>query len=373
MKRLAVALGLLLLAPFVHASGNGVCYGQFPNLVTDICWDCAFPIKLMGVRVMGSDDQEDYDSGSINNVCVCNNSLGVPVAGLHTAFWEFARQADVTRTPYCMVTLGSQWNFDFNANMKGSGTMDDTADIGNRTTFRHIHWYINPAMGLLQITLDSKCLEPKGFDVAYMSELDPTHSDEELERILNPEAYMFGNVVSQLACSADCVSATIGFGSNTLYWCDGCNGTIYPMTGFLPNTYGGVQASSLLVHKLTAKLHRMLTQWSGAGPDGMCGYSLQINMDKRQYKYSMIYPSSQSSIDTANYPTTGQAYDMSTSTDPAAMDAYSSQAQSAQSSSFMRCCQPYGRTTLIWGAGREIPQTGEDFGYAIFRKRDCCQ
>ena len=38
-----------------------------------------------------------------------------------------------------------------------------------------------------------------------------------------------------------------------------------------------------------------------------------------------------------------------------------------------RCCQPFGRSTILWGAGKEIPFIGEDFAYQIFRKRNCCQ
>ena len=37
-----------------------------------------------------------------------------------------------------------------------------------------------------------------------------------------------------------------------------------------------------------------------------------------------------------------------------------------------QCCQPYGRTTMIWGAGKSYPVSGEDFAYQIFRKRNCC-
>ena len=33
-----------------------------------------------------------------------------------------------------------------------------------------------------------------------------------------------------------------------------------------------------------------------------------------------------------------------------------------------QCCQPYGRTTMIWGPGKSFPVTGEDFSYQIFRK-----
>ena len=37
-----------------------------------------------------------------------------------------------------------------------------------------------------------------------------------------------------------------------------------------------------------------------------------------------------------------------------------------------RCCQPFGRTTIDWGAGKEYPVRGEDFAFLLFRKRNCC-
>jgi len=37
-----------------------------------------------------------------------------------------------------------------------------------------------------------------------------------------------------------------------------------------------------------------------------------------------------------------------------------------------RCCQPFGRTTMVWGAGKEFPVRGEDFAFMLFRKRNCC-
>lgn len=370
MRKLILGVMLVLMPAYANALNSSACHGQFPNLFTDICWDCTFPITLFGVSIMGSDNQDDYDSGSsIPNLCTCTPPGSIiPKTGFHVSFWEFARQVEITRTPYCMVSLGFEMDMGIGDNALGSRNTDSSSSHGNNQQFRHVHWYINPAMGLMQVLLDSECLEPKGFDIAYLSEIDPTHIDPEMERILNPESYLFGNIVTQAACAADCIAATTGFGMNTLFWCDGCNGGIYPMTGWIDATYGGVQASSLMAHRITAKLHRMLTQWTAAGPDGMCGYQPQINMDKRQYKYSMIYPSSQSSADNGSYA--GAGFNLSSTGVSSGTTSQGTQSQSSQS---QRCCQPYGRTTVIWGAGREIPETGEDFSYAIFRKRDCCQ
>lgn len=368
IKEYLLAVTLFISSHSVFASS--ACHGEFPNLISDICWDCAMPIKLFGGLVINSGSQEDYDSGVHDALCACQPAGAVaPKAGFHVSFWEFARQIDVTRTPYCMVTLGTELDIGIGAEAKGAVDSYD-AGGGSAQWFRHAHWYINPAMGLLEVMLDSKCLEAKGFDIGYMSEIDPTHIDEQMERILNPEAYLFGNINALKACVADCVASTAGFPLNSLFWCAGCNGSLYPMTGFLPASYGGVQASSLLLQKVIQKQHRFLTQTSLAGKDGMCSPKMQINMDKRQYKYSMIYPSAQSAGDAGLSASAIAAKNISMDKTKPANNGQATIAQDSQSG---KCCQPLGRTTLIWGAGREIPGAGEDQGYALFRKRDCCQ
>lgn len=54
MNRLLPLLltGLLLAAPFAPARA-GVCTGSFVNPITDICWDCIFPISIGPIEVFG--------------------------------------------------------------------------------------------------------------------------------------------------------------------------------------------------------------------------------------------------------------------------------------------------------------------------------
>ena len=35
-------------------------------------------------------------------------------------------------------------------------------------------------------------------------------------------------------------------------------------------------------------------------------------------------------------------------------------------------CNPLGKSTFFWESMREIPVSGEDFNYLIWRKRNCC-
>lgn len=52
---------------------------------------------------------------------------------------------------------------------------------------------------MLQAVLDNGCLENLGFDVAYLTELDPLWNDDELTRILNPDVYLFANLPARAA------------------------------------------------------------------------------------------------------------------------------------------------------------------------------
>jgi conjugal transfer pilus assembly protein TraU len=353
---------LLLIAIFSFSSfcanAAQVCNGQFMNPIDDVCWDCAFPIVMFGQKLMsgvGEDYVSNPTSGLDKLICACNvagnGSALVSKTGIPISFWEFSRQVDVTKTPGCLVGLGSRMNLGINADMDGGKSRVTSDDP--RAVFRHVHWYINPLLGLMGAVLDSKCLEQNVYDLAYVTELDKTWIDEELARLMAPDAYLFNNIVSQLVCGADCVAASTGMDtiSNEMFWCGGCNGALYPLDGWSTAAYSGTQSSSLLVHRMTVKLHREMTQTSSAGPDSMCGAGhVEVTMDKRQYKYTMLFPVPQASPKDDGISIQG-----------------------ASSSPISACCQPFGRTTSIWGAGREIPYTGEDFSYGIFRKRDCCQ
>ena len=323
-----VLFALLLTAQ--NASASLDCEGTFPNLITDVCWNCAFPIKLgsVPINVSGSANQETTIDSGVGAVCVCGINPGITIS-----FWEPVRHIDVVRKPWCMSTLGGIVLDPGLSSPHGDQAKKANTDMNS---FYQAHWYIDPLMQLMQLVIDSRCIEQKSFDMAYPTELDPLWNDDEMTSILNPDVFLFSNIPAQLACGADCVMSSIGFGSNMLFWCAGCNGPLYPLNGHVAAHVGGVQASSLIAQRLTAKLHREGLMTAASGKNGMCGYYPQLVMDKTDYKYQMLFPVPQSVVGG-------------------------------------RCCQPFGRTTIVWGAGKEIPGVGEDYQYMLFRKRDCCQ
>jgi conjugal transfer pilus assembly protein TraU len=276
-------------------------------------------------------NQEDKGNNPSNPICMCNNP---PRIGVTVGFWEPVRIAEVVRRPYCFVSLGG---------VKLDPGIDapnhaQTARKEGRTRhgFYHVHWYTNPLMFWLELLLDSNCLEQGVFDLFYFTEIDPLWADSTTGFIINPDVALFSTPIAQAACAADCVAATTGFPRNDLFWCAGCQGTVYPLTGWVGNYSGGVRAAELLMQRFTNKAHRQGMIWAASGNEGMCSLYPQVLMDKTNYKAQMLYP----------VPNTQK------------VDG--------------KCCHPFGRTTTIWGSGKEYPYKGEDFTFQIFRKRNCC-
>lgn len=304
------------------------CSGDFANPITDICWSCLFPLTIGG-HDLWSANQEDNKNPS-NLLCSCATPL-IPV-GLQTGFWEPARRVDVTRTPYCFVSLGTE------IDMGGSVPEGEVRlqDNDNKHSFYQAHWYVDPILYWLEVMFEHPCLETGTFDIAYLTELDPLWNDDELSAILAPESNLFANPLAQAACAGDCALASVDFGSNGLFWCAGCNGSIFPLTGNVGYHVSHIQASSLVAQRLAAKMHRQFMTWGTHGKAGMCGvYPLPV-MDKTAYKYHMLHP----------VPQTKKIN--------------------------KKCCQPLGRTTAVWGAGKSYPIKGEHFSYELFRKKNCC-
>jgi conjugal transfer pilus assembly protein TraU len=333
---------IIFFASFSSYAGT-TCVGQFMNPISDVCWDCAFPIKIWNKPIIKGSQGEDYTTAPNSLMCACAMP---PRTGFPVSFWEFTRQVDVTKEAYCMVGLGTKMDLGVNSNMDGGRSNTDPDNAG--AVFRQVHLYVNPLLGLMGAVLDAKCLEPKGYTIPYTSELDGTWHNDEWARFMSPDAYLFNNIIAQLICAGDCIAASSGLISisQTLFWCAGCNGSLYPLSGWDGAADGAIQGSSLFVQRLLTKAHRSGTQFTSVGKDAWCGPgNREMTMDKRQYKYTMVFPVPQAELKPSGL---GGASNLS-------------------------CCQPFGKTTAFWGSGRVIPYKGEDQSYGIFRKRDCCQ
>ncbi|NRA89569.1 MAG: TraU family protein [Simkaniaceae bacterium] len=329
MRWLSLLFTVVFLWPCDGVSST--CQGRFVNPISDICWRCIFPLKIASITVV-SGDLSDPDEGQQPIICSCpsaNPLTGYRSFGIPISFWEPARLVDVTRTPYCLVNLGGIHIA--NTGVVDRGHVSDPEGDGSSNSYYNVHWYVYPLLYILEVLTDFICLEEGSIDVGYMTEIDPFWNDDEISQILNPEAILFGNPIAQAACAADCIASSFDYPLDILFWCNGCQGSIYPFTGTVNDHTGGVQASLLVMGRFMAKLHREGLLKGYMGIPGLCGKFPMPVIRKSQYRTQMTYPVSQSYT-----------------------------------------CQAFGATSVIWQAGREYPYGGEDFGYLVWRKRDCC-
>ena len=328
MTKIKQCLAILICLVTAPAFASN-CHGRITNPITDICWSCLFPLSVGAQRVFDNHNPDtDNPSGVL---CVCKDGL-TPKVGITLGFWEPSRLVDVVREPYCFVGLGG---FRLNLGFKTeTGTVSNTSTDGHHSSFYQVHWYVYPLLMWLNLITDATCVEQKPFDLAYITELDATWGDDALAFFQNPEAILVASPPAQVACAADCVQSSLKLPDDRLYWCAGCQGSMYPLSGVVRDHISGVQASTLLVERMAFKLHRLGILQKTAGRKAMCGAYTTPFLDKSDFRLQMVYP----------LPVTHSP----------------------------KGCNPFGRSTVTWGAGKEYPVKGEDFSYVLWRKRNCC-
>jgi conjugal transfer pilus assembly protein TraU len=135
------------------------------------------------------------------------------------------------------------------------------------------------------------------------------------------------------------LASNTGLANDKLFWCAGCLGSIYPLSGNVSSHIGGVQASSLLATRVITKMHKLGLARQTATKDGsfngkLCKKQVAPIIKKSQYRLQMTYP-----IPATKGPFT---------------------------------CNTPGMSDMLYNQGKEFPYKGEDFGYLLWRKKNCC-
>ncbi len=359
-----IFFAVLLSATFFGANATpsvapNLCPNKFPDFINDVCWSCMFPFKVFGAKLVGS-DQEDFSTKSDNSpLCLCIDALKV---GVPVSFWEMSYIVDVHTEPGCLPTLGGfKLGLPWGKSEYGVIKADDQV---RKSAFRHSAYYVSPMMYLLQAVLDDSCSDRSAFDVGWTSEFDPTWNDDELALVKMPISYAFASIPGVMAAGVDAAAANVGFPINSIFWQAGSWGPIYPLTGNVKDFQTMDQTGHLLATRMLAEAHgmrEMANLFSKGGgrsyacEDGEIGCSDSVTkaamcagspldmptsliMKKKQYKLQRLFP---------------QPY--------------------GEKKFIGGCCVPIGRTTSLRDSGTQLPTADQkDYGYAVFRKRDCC-
>lgn len=320
------------------------CKNQFPDLIADICWECMFPVRIGGKEVMSkanmtdnitsiTGNADDYNPDSYSCSCEVDDKT---YFGVYVSYWEPVRVMEVVRNPGC-------FNFMFGMDMSELveapiGNKGRSQDTNLEKSFQHVHYYSAPIMEILDIMVGSDFCRDwllSDLDIAYMTEVDPLWNDDELSLLLYAEAAVFSNPVAQALCPVDCAAASASYPLNELFWCAGCWGGTYPMTGNVINVGSPISVSSLQMHKLLARLARYpvppAQELDTSSSMAKCGGVLRPLIKKSQYRINTLQPIAEST----SYHTIGSS-------------------------------------SLLWGEWRSIPADGEDHTFVVWRKRNCC-
>ncbi len=322
---LLISLTAILLSPAVT---EALCKGPGMNPATDVCWNCIFPIKIGGVTVYpntsGSPDPPDAANSP---ACVCPAPPPIYYRyGIPISFWEPKALVETVKEPFCSPALGGSTgsSLGFAAGAGSDHSQGSQTDI---YTFAQVHYIKFPVWAVLQLLTDLTCFQSGGFDVLFMSEVYPLWSNDTLAAIQNPDAALFANYLSQTACAADGAAANTWLPLNALYWCMGSWGSAFPLTGHITEETD-TQANAGLAARVNFLLSRLgMVQDCGVN---MCGCVPTPVWVKTNYRFHVSKPVRDS------------------------------------------ICHPIGRSSLVWGALKNPPYSGNNFLWVTFRKRVCC-
>ena len=332
MIKKAIVLTLITaIISFIPIQVNATCNtGSFLDPTADICWQCIYPITLAGVTLM--DGPYDNNVPTLASSAICSCPMPPPIfsrTGISLSLWEPARYIETVRDAYCFPSLGAQLeSSSLFYNGSTNATPSDSAESVTNLAFMQAHFFIYDVWSLLEIITDLACLEMSGFDVAYMTEVDAEWNNDLLSFVTTPESLLFANTVAQMACMADAVGTAAGFSVSPLFWCNASGGSIYPLTGNVPNN-NVLQAHETAAARMQYMMLRHLTECDTGL--SLCACIPTPIWVKHNYRIQLAKP-------VRDYT-----------------------------------CHPFGTSDLVWGSMKDVPTISqEDFVWMMFRRRTCC-
>jgi len=331
---------VMLTVLLLPGSARAICStdgGAILETITNICWECIFPIKMAGFDIIPGNSDNDFLDMDSETVCVCPKADCYPCftgIGVTLSYWPQNRVSETVSDPWCFPYYGIDLASMNDGTLLGTSSAP-AVNTGGRTSghgFAQAHWWKNEIWAeLISEIAGAMCDaggedEDSGWDIGWFTELDPLWNDDELQAILEPEALLFANPLSQLACIPQAISSIIGWDMPLLFWCIG-GGSAYPMTGAINNpdfTEANERVAARSIYRMTR-----LTLLCDTAIDACKCTTFPIWWESH-YRIQEVKPV--------------QDY----------------------------TCQTLGRTSAIWGYMKNPPGLSDNFVWLIYRKSMCC-
>src|SRR4051812_20079511 len=161
------------------------------NPISDIVWDCIFPISIMGIPLDFGNHPPDNDRAGM--FCQCTGQ-GIYGFGFLVGFWEPARMIDTVKDAWCFPGLGMDFGDmgDVGWGYSGGGSYQHKAT--RNIAFQHFHWYVMPVWAMLDLFTDIPCISDETtFDLPLVSEVMPQWADDFTAEEYYPETSLMAN------------------------------------------------------------------------------------------------------------------------------------------------------------------------------------
>lgn len=272
----------------VEGGSLNACKGSFFNPITDPDWNNIFPITIMGIQMGGNSNPPMMH---VPPVCVCpGRLLGIPSPGIGITYWQPLYIAEIEKTAGCASSLGGVKLLSGYAGLNSEQGFFGSDKGATQSTRMQLHWYEYPLFAVLDIFKDLGCTSTNGFNLMYVSEIDPTWQSDAWAGIYNPEAGLFANLIAQSACTVDAVAANVNYPLDSLFWCAGTWGGVYPMAGTANEALYTFQLNHLVLAKFLARQARLGLAWQTIGPSAICQAHPSPVWVKSQYRVNQVYP-----------------------------------------------------------------------------------
>ena len=305
---------------------KAICPTRVINPITDICWDCMYPIKIGSSAPIGATPTCDMPILG-NSAPVCSCPAPPPVlkrTGMSMSFWEPARMAETVTEPWCFPSIGSTIGTDDNQGYHSSSDGDSSG-----ASFKHVHWLIFPADMILSQVLSTTCMQNESMDILMVSEIDPLWTDDQFSAMIQPEAVLFANPLAQFSCAVDAVASNVGCSNSLQPWCMGSWGSAYPLTGNI-NDSNDLIASAGLAAKMLYRMGRTPGMTLMDPAVWNCMSTPTPVWVKHHYRFQPAMPI------------------------------------------LGLTCNPLGRSDVIWGVGSNPPYLYDNNVFLVWRQRGCC-
>ena len=318
---------------------------NFGKQIGKVCWECFFPIVIFSIPIGGSSSK--LPNSRAAPICLCPGRTGYPSIGFTLGWWAPDHVIESTRIPWCMPSLGGTVLTD--DELKGSdlGVSGSTTILPARwggqeekregssepgISYYNFHYIKFPIAYFIGWLSDYVCSKKSNnaFDIAFMSEFDPSWNNDELAIWTSPETKLFTGMWAHIACAADGVASTVNKPINNMFFCAGTWGQLYPFSGNAPTAQSAPRDASLTAIKGVAKMHRFTIARKTYGNSAVCADQMYFVLPKQQYRFQMLFPTAEKK------------------------DHW------------------IGASPFRWGEWRTVPATGEDYINLQWTYHECC-